>query len=160
MPLKAPQNFRVGGTRTIFEFDDVMRIRGWQTSGIIAIVIGLMSGCTGGRAVQGYSVSSVGYAPRGQQIIIDRRCGSCHTIPGIHDANGTFGPPLGSFARLTILAGNFPNSPGYLVPWIMSPTSIKPRTAMPDLGISQQQARDVAAYYGRLRIPEMASTTA
>lgn len=33
----------------------------------------------------------------------------------------------------------------------MSPRSMKPKTAMPDLGLSGQQAKDVAAYLETLR---------
>jgi cytochrome c1 len=56
------------------------------------------------------------------------------------------GPPLNFMARRTTLAGNFPNDPHHLVQWVMNPEEMKPRTAMPDLGLSEQQARDVAAY--------------
>jgi len=128
-----------------------MRIRYWQFSVVISVAAVLMSGCTGGQVVQGYPVATGGYARRGQQIMVQRHCGSCHTIPGIRNANGVFGPPLGSFGRRTYIAGNFPNAPNYLVRWIMSPTSMKPKTAMPDLGLSEQQARDVAAYLYTLR---------
>jgi cytochrome c len=117
----------------------------------IAILIGLTSGCTDNGTAQGGWASTLGYAASGTQILVDRRRGSCHDIPGIHDAHGVFGPPLGSFARLTVPAGNFPKLPAYLVPWLMSPKSLKPRTAAPELGISQQQARDVAAYFYTLQ---------
>jgi cytochrome c1 len=85
------------------------------------------------------------------QIMVQRKCGSCHTIPGIRDANGVFGPPLTSFGRRSFIAGNFPNRPDNLEHWIMAPTSMKAKTAMPDLGLSEQQARDVAAYLYTLR---------
>ncbi|MEO8725912.1 MAG: c-type cytochrome [Acidobacteriaceae bacterium] len=123
-----------------------MRIRYWQSGIVLCIVAGLMSGCTGGRAVESYAIPTGGYARHGKQIMVQRQCGSCHTIPGISGANGVFGPPLVSFAQRTFIAGTFPNATNYLVPWIMSPKSMKPKTAMPDLGLSEQQARDVAAY--------------
>jgi len=62
-----------------------------------------------------------------------------------------FGPPLTSFGDRTYIAGNFPNVPKNLVHWIMAPQMMKPKTAMPDLGLSEQQARDVAAYLYTLR---------
>lgn len=126
-------------------------LRYWQFGIVLSIAAGLMSGCTGGQVVQGYPVATGGYADRGQRILVQRRCGSCHTIPGIRNANGVFGPPLRAFARRSYIAGNFPNDPNYLVHWIMSPPSMKPKTAMPDLGLSEQQARDVAAYLYTLR---------
>lgn len=120
--------------------------------GVLALLAAAMvSGCTGGQALQSYSVATGGNSHRGRQIMIEHRCGSCHTIPGIHNAKGVFGPPLIWFARRSYIAGNFPNDPNHLVRWILSPTSMKPATAMPDLGLTEQQARDVAAYLYTLR---------
>lgn len=118
---------------------------------LIFIAAGATSGCTGGRAVGGYYVSTGGDAQRGKQMIVKFGCGKCHVIPGISSANGVFGPPLNVLARRTFIAGQFPNVPDDLVHWIMSPQSMKPKTAMPDLGLTQQQARDVAAYLYTLR---------
>ena len=128
-----------------------MHIRNCQILVALSVAAGLMAGCTGGVTLHGYQISTGGNARIGRQIMVQRRCGTCHTIPGIRHANGVFGPPLTSFARRTFIAGNFPNDPDHLEHWIMSPTSMKPKTAMPDLGLSQQQARDVAAYLYTLR---------
>lgn len=87
-----------------------------------------------------------GYSHRGRQLIEQRHCGSCHTIPGIPGADGVFGPPLSFMGRRTMIAGNFANTPENLEHWVMSPKSMKPATAMPDLGLTEQQSKDVAAY--------------
>jgi cytochrome c1 len=55
-------------------------------------------------------------------------------------------PSLEAFARRTFIAGVVPNTPTNLVRWVIDPTSIEPRTAMPVLGLSQAEAQDVAAY--------------
>jgi cytochrome c1 len=39
-----------------------------------------------------------------------------------------------------------PNSAGNLEQWIMHPRSLSPKTAMPELGVTQAEARDMAAY--------------
>jgi cytochrome c1 len=39
------------------------------------------------------------------------------------------------------------NTPTNMVQWIVNPKEINPRTAMPVTGISDKQARDVAAYF-------------
>jgi cytochrome c1 len=44
------------------------------------------------------------------------------------------------------IAGQLPNTPDNLVRWVRSPQSVEPDTAMPNLGLSEQQARDVAGY--------------
>lgn len=72
-------------------------------------------------------------------------------IPGIRGADGVFGPPLNRMAVRSYIGGLFPNNPANLIRWVMSPHAMKPKTAMPDLGLSDQQARDVTAYLETLR---------
>jgi len=132
------------------EKEILSRIPPWPIL-LIFIFAGMTSACTGGRTTGGYSISTGGDPHRGQAVIVQFRCGACHTIPGIKDANGVFGPPLNWFARRTYIAGNFPNVPDQLVSWILSPPSMKPKTAMPQLGLTDQQARDAAAYLYTLR---------
>ena len=83
---------------------------------------------------------------RGRALIAEHGCGSCHYVEGVPGANGVVGPPLEDFANRTLLAGSFPNVPRFLVPWVMDPPDLKPGTAMPDLGVSAMQARDIASY--------------
>lgn len=109
------------------------------------------AGCTGGDMDREYGVATGGSAPRGRQVIAEKDCGSCHTIPGIEDARGVVGPPLYFFARRTYVAGHLPNDTENLVRWVRSPQSVDPATAMPNLGLSDQQARDVAAYLYTIR---------
>lgn len=88
----------------------------------------------------------VGDAARGKVVIERLGCGSCHDIPGVVHANGMVGPPLTGFARRTIVAGMLPNTPANLVRWIKAPQSVVPGNAMPDAGLTDAQARDIAAY--------------
>lgn len=78
-------------------------------------------------------------------------CGSCHLIPGVDGANSLAGPPLTWFAHRSFVAGEMPNTPDNLVRWIRTPQEIHPRTAMPNVGLTDQQARDVAAFLYTLR---------
>lgn len=39
-----------------------------------------------------------------------------------------------------------PNTPDQLLNWLRAPQSLKPGDAMPDLGLSDADARDIAAY--------------
>ena len=113
---------------------------------ILALTAILLSGCTGGQQPRRIAVATGGVPGVGRQVIAKYHCGECHTIPGIRGAHGVFGPPLNAMGRRTYIAGQIPNAPDNLVHWIMEPTSLKPQTAMPDLNIPEQQARDVAAY--------------
>jgi cytochrome c1 len=44
------------------------------------------------------------------------------------------------------VAGVLPNSAANLIKWIQHPRAIDPKTAMPELGVSEVEARNMAAY--------------
>lgn len=73
-------------------------------------------------------------------------CGGCHTIPGLSGADGQVGPPLAGLVHRVYVGGIAPNSPDNLIQWIVAPQRLSPRSAMPATGISEAEARDVAAY--------------
>ena len=85
-------------------------------------------------------------AERGRRLAAEFGCARCHTIPGVRDAIGNVGPPLTRFADRTFVAGMLRNEPANLVHWLRQPQSVVPGNAMPDTGLSEQQARDIAAY--------------
>jgi cytochrome c len=98
-----------------------------------------------------YSTPTGGRVEEGRQTIAAFGCGACHTIPGVRGANGLVGPPLLWWSRRTYIAGELPNTPDNMVRWIRDPQRVEPGTAMPALGLTDQQARDVAAYLYTLR---------
>lgn len=73
-------------------------------------------------------------------------CGACHEVAGVKGARGKVGPNLNETAERAYLAGNLPNTPDNLVRWIQAPQMIQPGTAMPDLGVTESDARHIAAY--------------
>lgn len=87
-----------------------------------------------------------GDAKRGALAIRAYGCGSCHMIPGIRGADGMVGPPLIKWARRTTIAGEVPNDVERLITWLTVPQSIEPGTAMPNMGVNDGEARDMAAY--------------
>jgi cytochrome c len=90
--------------------------------------------------------ADLGNAERGREAIAGFGCGACHQIPGIRGARGRVGPPLTSFATRSYIAGQLVNSPDNLISWIVDPQKVEPGTAMPNLGVIPQVARDMAAY--------------
>jgi mono/diheme cytochrome c family protein len=82
-------------------------------------------------------------APR---IAIANGCAGCHVIHGVPGAAGVVGPPLNGMAERVYIAGQLKNTPDNLIRWIRDSRRINPRTAMPSTHISEQEARDVAAY--------------
>lgn len=91
---------------------------------------------------------------QGVRVMVQRGCGSCHTIPNIPGAAGNIGPNLGTATglppvsdRKTIAGGAVPNnSTDDLAGWIMDPPAHKPGTAMPKLGLSADEAKAAAEY--------------
>lgn len=103
-------------------------------------------GCVGGQQTS-TSFNDVGGNSRvGKQLIVSYGCGSCHTIPGIYTARGLVGPPLYFFGRRTMIAGELPNTTENLTRWLLNPRAVEPATAMPSVGLSPEQAQDIAAY--------------
>jgi len=87
-----------------------------------------------------------GDAERGRRALAAYGCGGCHTIPGVPGARARVGPPLTDFADRAYVAGRLPNQPAELVRWIRDPQGVSPGTAMPNLGVGEAAARDIAAY--------------
>jgi cytochrome c2 len=117
---------------------------------IPAATLALLS-CQGGGQVGTYPIAVHGDPRRGLDSIRDRHCGACHQIPGVVGAYGVIGPSLSGFAGRTFVAGLLPNTPDNLVRWIEAPQAIEPRAAMPQLGLGDEEARNVAAYLYTLR---------
>ena len=92
-----------------------------------------------------------GDARRGRVLLQQYGCGYCHTIAGIEDVRGDIGPPLDDVGRRVYLAGSLPNTPTQMAQWIRFPQSYRPGTAMPDLRVKAEDARDMVAYLYRLR---------
>ena len=73
-------------------------------------------------------------------------CGTCHEIPGVQGANGTVGPELKDLSERSLLAGQIPNTPDNLVLWIQHPQLVRPGGDMPEMGVTDTDARNIAAY--------------
>lgn len=82
----------------------------------------------------------------GAHVIDAQGCGACHRIAGIDEADAMVGPPLDEFSRRRIIAGRLPNTGPNVIRFLRDPDSVSPGTAMPDLDLTEQEARDVAAY--------------
>jgi putative membrane protein len=88
---------------------------------------------------------------RGRDLIRQYGCDSCHTIPGVASADATVGPPLSQIAMRTYLAGHLENTPENMMRWIQHPRQLDPRTAMPEMGVTDADSRDITAYLYTLR---------
>ena len=78
-------------------------------------------------------------------------CITCHTIPGVPGAEGHVGPPLTDWADRVYIAGLLTNTPEHLVSFLVNPQAVLPGGAMPVMGVTEDEARDIAAYLYTLR---------
>jgi cytochrome c2 len=83
---------------------------------------------------------------RGEALFIQYGCGSCHAMSDVRTATGMVGPPLDGVALRVIIAGHLANTPDNMQRWIRDPQHVSPGTAMPDLNVGAQDARDITAF--------------
>ena len=89
---------------------------------------------------------TMGSVPRGMQAFGKYGCGGCHTVHHVPQASGTVGPPLDGVAARAIIGGRLSNTPDHMRRWIEDPQGVSPGTAMPNLGVTKQDSRDIAAF--------------
>jgi mono/diheme cytochrome c family protein len=92
-----------------------------------------------------------GAVQRGRVAIQQYACQTCHVIPGIRGPDAQVGPPLSGIAGQVYLAGVLLNTPDHMSEWLQNPQRIKPLTAMPNMGVTERDARDIGAYLYTLR---------
>jgi cytochrome c1 len=92
-----------------------------------------------------------GDAAVGKRLVTEYQCGACHAIPEVRGAGGEAGPGLEGFGKLSYIAGRIPNQPARLTAWLLDPPALKPGTAMPAMGLTEQEARDMAAFLYTLK---------
>lgn len=88
---------------------------------------------------------------RGRQLITTYGCTACHNVPGVRGPRGMVGPPLDGIASRTVLAGRLQNTPDVMIQWLQNPQAYDPQNAMPNLGVTPQDARDLTAFLYTLK---------
>jgi cytochrome c len=88
---------------------------------------------------------------RGHDMMRKYGCAACHMIPGVAGAHGLVGPPLAGIASRAFIAGRLPNAPENMRRWLENPKAVDSMTAMPNVGVTPQDARHIAAYLYTLR---------
>ena len=111
------------------------------TGASAAALVALAAGCGRGTTHAAVAGSSIEH---GRTLIAYYGCGACHRIAGV-TPQGTVGPSLVGFANNRQIAGTLPNTVDNLVHWIRDPQAVLPRSDMPDLGVGEPGARDIAA---------------
>jgi cytochrome c oxidase assembly factor CtaG/cytochrome c2 len=112
---------------------------------LICLAVIALSACSD-RATELPRVLTNSNPERGKVALIKYGCTACHTIPGVAGSNALTAPPLIGISQRSYFAGMVENTPENLRRWIQHPRQINPHTAMPEQGVTDQDASDIAAY--------------
>jgi cytochrome c len=82
----------------------------------------------------------------GKVLARELGCVACHVIPGVRGPESRVGPPLEDFGLRNFIGGVAENNPDNLRRFLRDPRSIAPKSAMPNLNVTDLQARDLSAY--------------
>lgn len=84
--------------------------------------------------------------PRGAALVGQYGCAACHEIPGVRAFGGAVGPSLVGLSSRAYIAGGLPNRPDTVAHFIVNAPLLSPDTAMPNMRVTLEEARDIAAY--------------
>jgi len=121
-----------------------------RAAAMLIAVVSLTS-CINDRDGKWAAEMTGGSVLRGKEAIRSYGCMSCHSIPGIPGATRMVGPPLAGIAQRDYIAGVLSNTPTHMIEWLMNPPKIDSKTAMPNMNVTERDARDIAAYLYTLR---------
>jgi cytochrome c2 len=134
----------------MFDASALRRYPGIAVTASVIVVLSLWAGPRAFNAMQQQRETArwmtLGDASRAPPVLRRFGCSGCHEIPGIEGADGKVGGSLSDIRKRVYVGGVLNNTPDNLVQWIVAPQKFSSRTAMPVTGISEPEARDVAAY--------------
>jgi putative membrane protein len=124
----------------------IERARARAAAAILLLLF--LPGCERSRSLSAEEAALVvgGDPERGSLAFRRYGCGSCHSVQGVPGAAGLVGPPLSGIGARAYVAGVLTNTPEHLARWIQSPQAVDSLTAMPSLGVTSADARDIAAW--------------
>ena len=83
----------------------------------------------------------------GRQLFVSAGCAGCHTLNNLPGASGVAGPNLTNVVLRPTLAGEtIPLTPDTLTRFLLDPSAVKPGSTMPSVGLTESEARDLAAF--------------
>lgn len=91
-----------------------------------------------------------GDAAEGKAVFTRSACVGCHTIRGV--STGALGPDLTHFgSRALFGAGLWPTTVDHVVAWVKDPPALKPGSKMPNLHLTDAEAKALAVYLTSLK---------
>jgi cytochrome c oxidase subunit 2 len=99
-----------------------------------------------GATIQGGGAQDPQYAV-GEKLFAGKGCVACHSLQAVNAPKGMVGPNLANVgARSYIAAGTLPNTDENLARWIRDPQAIKKGVLMPNLGVTETEAKALVAF--------------
>jgi cytochrome c oxidase subunit 2 len=84
---------------------------------------------------------------QGQKLFLMKGCVGCHSLVAYNAPKGLLGPNLANVgARTYIAAGTLPNTDENLAHWIRVPQDVKHGVLMPNLGVTEDEAKALVAF--------------
>jgi cytochrome c1 len=120
-------------------------VRRLKVAAPLLIALSLLGGCDSEKKQVARALAG-GDPDKGHAAILDYGCASCHTIPGVHGADALVGPPLTQMGGRMYIAGVMQNTPQNMIRWLEDPPGVDAKTAMPNLHLTDTDARDIATY--------------
>jgi cytochrome c2 len=95
-----------------------------------------------------YGPPSAAEAAQGRALVASGAygCAACHSVPRVRSPRAIVGPDLTGFARRAFIAGQLPNTSDVLIEFLKNPPAFVPATGMPNVGLSLEDARRIAAF--------------
>lgn len=113
---------------------------------LLTLMLMVLAACSDTQDQSSRLAIAGGEPEQGHALIQAYGCGTCHTIENVRGARGKVGPRLKNYAQQHLLAGFLPNTPPNLIAWLIDPVALKPTTGMPAQGVTEAEARHMAAY--------------
>jgi cytochrome c2 len=88
---------------------------------------------------------------KGRVLIQQYGCLTCHIVPGIDGPRGMVGPSLEAFGSRPTILNKAPNDLATLTRYLQNPQQVDPQTAMPNLGLSEGDAKSIATFLHSLK---------
>ena len=101
-------------------------------------------------AAESVPLPPIGNAAAAKAHMEKYACQACHVIPGMGEG-GALGPDLTGFAVRTTLNGRVQKNPQAVAAYLLNPTAVDAQTSMPAVGLSEEEAKDIAAFLETLK---------
>lgn len=87
-----------------------------------------------------------GNIARGEDLVRKHGCLACHSVSGMPSVENGYGPTLDGFAERRLIGGEVENTPDTLIQFLLNPESVVSGTGMPTVGLTEDEARDIASW--------------